>query len=48
MPWPPRQQRAIAANLARQGKTREEIAAFFRRHGYGQGHKTLMEAAKKR
>lgn len=35
MPWPPKQQRAIAANLARQGKSREQISAFFRKHGYG-------------
>jgi hypothetical protein len=48
MPWPERQRRAIAANMARQGKTREEISAFFRAHGYGSKHKALMKAAKKR
>jgi hypothetical protein len=34
MPWPPEQRKAIAANMARQGKSRAEISAFFRRHGY--------------
>lgn len=34
MPWKPAQQRAIAADLARRGKSRAEIAAFFRAHGY--------------
>jgi hypothetical protein len=47
VPWPPRQQRAIAASLARQGKSRGEISAFFRKHGYGPKHKHLMKAAKR-
>lgn len=47
MPWPPNQRRAIAASMARKGKSREEIAAFFRAHGYGGGHKALLTAARK-
>ena len=45
MPWPPRQRRAIAASMARAGKSREEIAAFFRAHGYGN---SLVKASKRR
>lgn len=34
MPWPdPKQRRAIAARLSRDGKSREEISRFFREHG---------------
>lgn len=47
MPWPEKQRRAIAANMARQGKSREEIAAFFRRHGYGRGKNALLDAHRK-
>jgi hypothetical protein len=46
VPWPERQRRAIAADMARKGKSREEIAAFFRRHGYGRGN-ALMNAARR-
>lgn len=46
MPWPERQRRAIAADMARRGKSREEISAFFRRHGYGKGN-ALMDAARR-
>lgn len=43
MPWrDPRQRAAIAADLARRGKSREEIRAFFHRHGHGGN--ALMEA----
>jgi len=45
MPWKPSQQRAIAADMARRGKTREEIAAFFRAHGHGKN--ALIEAHRK-
>jgi hypothetical protein len=47
MPWKPSQQRAIAANMARQGKSREEISRFFRSHGYGHGKNALIEAHRK-
>lgn len=39
MPWKPLQQRAIAADLSRRGKSDEEISRFFRAHGHG-GKKT--------
>jgi hypothetical protein len=48
MPWPPKQRAAIAASLARKGKTSAEISAFFRAHGYGKGHQTLMKVSKER
>lgn len=48
MPWPEKQRRAIAAQMARDGKSREEIAAFFRKHGYGRGKNALMEAHKRK
>lgn len=48
MPWPEKQRRAIAASLARQGKSREEIAAFFRKHGYGGRDKLVKAAGRKR
>lgn len=35
MPWTPAQRKAIAARMTLQGKSRAEISAFFRRHGYG-------------
>jgi hypothetical protein len=35
MPWPKRQRAAIAANMQRQGKSRKQISAFFRKHGHG-------------
>lgn len=35
MPWPSRQMRAIAARMIREGKSREEVARFFREHGHG-------------
>ena len=35
MPWPPKQRAAIAAKMAREGKSPAEISAFFRRHGHG-------------
>lgn len=47
MPWPPKQRKAIAASMARKGKSDEEISAFFRRHGYG-GGRSLMDAHKKK
>ena len=37
MPWPPEQRKAIAARMRRQGKSPEEIAEFFRKHGHGGG-----------
>jgi hypothetical protein len=46
MPWPPRQQRAIAASLARKGMSRAQIGAFFRKHGYGP-ERSLMKASGK-
>lgn len=45
MPWPPKQRAAIAARMAREGKSREEIAAFFRKHGHGGN--ALMDAHKR-
>jgi hypothetical protein len=44
VPWPPKQRAAIAARMAREGKSREEISRFFRRHGYGHA---LMDAHRK-
>jgi hypothetical protein len=44
MPWSPRQQRAIAAHLHDEGKSEEEISAFFRKHGK---KKKLHAVAKK-
>lgn len=39
MPYKPRQQRAIAADMQRRGKSRGEISEFFHRHGHGgKGH----------
>lgn len=36
MPWKdPKQRAAIAAQMARDGKSQEEISAFFRKHGHG-------------
>ena len=35
MPWPPKQRAAIAARMAREGKSRRQISAFFHRHGHG-------------
>jgi hypothetical protein len=35
MPWPPKQRAAIAANLARKGKSRQQIRRFFHEHGHG-------------
>lgn len=35
MPWSPKQVAAIAARMRREGKSREEISAFFRAHGVG-------------
>jgi DNA-binding CsgD family transcriptional regulator len=48
MPWPPKQRAAIAARMKRQGKSPEEIAAFFREHGHGDRGKHLMNASKKK
>lgn len=48
MPWPPKQRAAIAAKMARQGKSREEIAEFFRRHGHGDRTKALRDASKRK
>lgn len=48
MPWPPKQRAAIAARMAREGKSREEISRFFRAHGYGHGKNALMEAHKRK
>ena len=46
MPWPPEQRKAIAARMRRQGKSPEQIAEFFRRHGHGSG-KALTNAHRK-
>jgi len=46
MPWPPAQMRAIAARMRREGKSPEEIRAFFRKHGHGKKN-ALMDAHKK-
>jgi hypothetical protein len=35
MPWPAKQRAAIAADMRRRGKSREEVSRFFRAHGYG-------------
>jgi hypothetical protein len=35
MPWKPSQRAAIAAKMAREGKSPEEISRFFREHGHG-------------
>lgn len=35
MPWPDKQRKAIAARMHAEGKSGEEISAFFRKHGYG-------------
>jgi hypothetical protein len=35
MPYKPEQMRAIAAQMRRDGKSPEEISAFFRKHGHG-------------
>lgn len=35
MPWPPKQRAAIAADLARKGKSRAQISRFFHEHGHG-------------
>ena len=51
MPWPERQRRAIAAKMAREGKSRAEISAFFRRHGHGsvsKDHPMMKRARKKK
>ena len=37
MPWKPSQQRAIAAQLSRDGKSEEQIRRFFHAHGH-KGH----------
>lgn len=48
MPYKPSQMRAIAADMVRRGKSREEIRAFFHKHGHG-GHKhPFMKAAKRK
>lgn len=44
MPWPPKQRAAIAARMAREGKSREEISRFFRAHGHGNA---LIDAHRK-
>jgi len=38
--------RAIAARMAREGKSEEEIRAFFHRHGHGE--KRLKDRARKK
>lgn len=48
MPWPDKQRRAIAASLARQGKSREEIRAFFHKHGHGGSNHPMMRAARRK
>jgi len=45
VPWPPKQRAAIAADLRRKGKGREQISAFFRAHGHG-SH-PLVKAARR-
>jgi hypothetical protein len=35
VPWSQKQMAAIAAQMRRDGKSREEIREFFHRHGHG-------------
>lgn len=48
MPWKPEQRRAIAARMSREGKSREEISRFFRKHGHVGSDHPMMKAVRKR
>lgn len=44
MPYTPAQERAIAAKMSRQGKSRGEISAFFNKHGHTAAYKRKRAA----
>jgi hypothetical protein len=48
MPWPPRQRRAIAARMSREGKSHEQISRFFHEHGYGAKDKLKRKKRRRR
>jgi hypothetical protein len=49
MPWrDPKQRAAIAARMAREGKSEEEISRFFREHGHGGKEKKRLRDRVKR
>jgi hypothetical protein len=48
VPWPKEQREAIAARMRREGKTKEQISAFFRSHGHGGGLHAKMQKGRKK
>ena len=48
MPWPPKQRAAIAADLSRKGKSRQEISRFFHAHGHPHKPDKVTRALRRR